>query len=198
MGCRHSSVANAPGALLPTDASSPLPEGAAASTDTAGSILAVHEQAIVVLVRLRHLNDKEKKEGATSFITLQSPTQVRAHNHAHTWHEIANTFELLTCLTLQCTLPMCALPPLQLLLPASKLNPAERAFAYDAVLPEGASQSDVYTQCGPRLLAKALQGYDATLFAYGQTGTLTVRRRVQHKLQVHMPELSTTGHIAAL
>jgi hypothetical protein len=47
-----------------------------------------------------------------------------------------------------------------------------KAFRFNRVVDETASQSDVFHQCNvAKLLNSALEGYSATLFAYGQTGS---------------------------
>ncbi|KAJ1550681.1 Kinesin-like protein kif22, partial [Cladochytrium tenue] len=43
-------------------------------------------------------------------------------------------------------------------------------FPFDAVLGERSSQADVFEAVGAGLLARAMQGRNATVFAYGQTG----------------------------
>lgn len=47
-----------------------------------------------------------------------------------------------------------------------------KAFRFNRVVDETASQSDVFHQCNvARLINAALDGYATTLFAYGQTGS---------------------------
>lgn len=47
-----------------------------------------------------------------------------------------------------------------------------KAFRFNRVIDETASQSDVFHQCNvARLINSALEGYATTLFAYGQTGS---------------------------
>jgi Kinesin motor domain len=47
-----------------------------------------------------------------------------------------------------------------------------KAFRFNRIVDESASQSDVFHQCNvAKLLNSALDGYSATLFAYGQTGS---------------------------
>ena len=49
---------------------------------------------------------------------------------------------------------------------------ALKAFRFNRVIDESASQSDVFHQSGcTRLLNSALEGYSTTCFAYGQTGS---------------------------
>lgn len=47
---------------------------------------------------------------------------------------------------------------------------APRAFGFDAVLPERATQRDVFDAVGRPAVAAVVAGYSATLLAYGQTG----------------------------
>ena len=46
----------------------------------------------------------------------------------------------------------------------------EKSFAFDFVLGTESSTGDLYEQSVAPMLAKALDGYHVTLFAYGQTG----------------------------
>ncbi|KAG1665784.1 hypothetical protein FOA52_002879 [Chlamydomonas sp. UWO 241] len=47
-----------------------------------------------------------------------------------------------------------------------------RAFTFDAVLPEGASNDDVFTTTGmERMVEAAIDGYSVTFFAFGHTGS---------------------------
>lgn len=48
---------------------------------------------------------------------------------------------------------------------------APRAFTFDCVFGQGASQQAVYDATARELVDSALAGYNATLFAFGQTGT---------------------------
>ena len=52
-------------------------------------------------------------------------------------------------------------------------NPADgklSAFSFDAVF-QDASQADIYNEIARPLVENVLVGYNATIFAYGQTGT---------------------------
>ena len=49
-----------------------------------------------------------------------------------------------------------------------------RQFAVDKVVPPHALQADVYDRCVAPLVDKFVQGYNATCFAYGQTGSVRV------------------------
>src|SRR3546814_19083566 len=62
------------------------------------------------------------------------------------------------------------------LLPDDRLTISEgsgqaRPFAFDAVFNPETTQEEVFERTGALVLEKALQGYNVTLFAYGQTGT---------------------------
>eukprot|EP00562_Extubocellulus_spinifer_P002791 CAMPEP_0178486660 /NCGR_PEP_ID=MMETSP0696-20121128/8919_1 /TAXON_ID=265572 /ORGANISM="Extubocellulus spinifer, Strain CCMP396" /LENGTH=1944 /DNA_ID=CAMNT_0020114325 /DNA_START=206 /DNA_END=6040 /DNA_ORIENTATION=- len=48
---------------------------------------------------------------------------------------------------------------------------AKRAFTYDAVFDSGVAQSDLYDAVSPSLLGSFLDGYNATIMAYGQTSS---------------------------
>jgi hypothetical protein len=47
---------------------------------------------------------------------------------------------------------------------------AERAFTYDAVYDKDSSQRGVYDEGGFPLVESVMNGYNGTIFAYGQTG----------------------------
>lgn len=53
-------------------------------------------------------------------------------------------------------------------------KPAEadniKSFAYDAVFPESSEQAQVYSKAAYSLVEHVLEGYNGTVFAYGQTG----------------------------
>lgn len=46
-----------------------------------------------------------------------------------------------------------------------------KIFSYDAVYDCDASQVDIYNETARPIVDKVLQGYNGTIFAYGQTGT---------------------------
>ncbi|RWS25186.1 Kinesin-like protein 4, partial [Leptotrombidium deliense] len=48
---------------------------------------------------------------------------------------------------------------------------ATRQFTFDRVFGFNSSQIDVYTQAAKQIVDFCLQGYNGTVFAYGQTGT---------------------------
>lgn len=45
----------------------------------------------------------------------------------------------------------------------------DRAFTFDYVLPSKCSQEEVYEKCVDNLVSSCFDGYNATVFAYGQT-----------------------------
>jgi len=53
----------------------------------------------------------------------------------------------------------------------SALRPLLKSYAFDHVFDESNSQLDVYRECASPIIESVLQGYNGTLFAYGQTGT---------------------------
>jgi hypothetical protein len=46
-----------------------------------------------------------------------------------------------------------------------------KSFTFDAVMPESITQKEVYDIAARPIVASALEGYNGTIFAYGQTGT---------------------------
>ena len=47
---------------------------------------------------------------------------------------------------------------------------SSKTFAFDAVFSEKSSQRDIYDVCAAPVVDKVLEGYNGTIFAYGQTG----------------------------
>ncbi|XP_014665710.1 PREDICTED: kinesin-like protein KIF27 [Priapulus caudatus] len=47
----------------------------------------------------------------------------------------------------------------------------DRSFTFDHVLDEGSSQDEVYEICANPLVESCFEGYNATVFAYGQTSS---------------------------
>lgn len=45
----------------------------------------------------------------------------------------------------------------------------DRAFTFDYVLSSKVTQQQVYDRCMEQLIAACFEGYNATVFAYGQT-----------------------------
>ena len=45
-----------------------------------------------------------------------------------------------------------------------------KSFAYDAVFSEASEQAHVYSKAAYSLVEHVLEGYNGTVFAYGQTG----------------------------
>ena len=52
--------------------------------------------------------------------------------------------------------------------PQQKENP--RVFTFDMVYGGDSKQQDVYDECGFGLVENVIEGYNGTMFAYGQTG----------------------------
>ena len=46
-----------------------------------------------------------------------------------------------------------------------------KVFSFDAVFDSKATQVDIYNETARPIIDKVLQGYNGTIFAYGQTGT---------------------------
>lgn len=59
----------------------------------------------------------------------------------------------------------------QVVLQGAAPGEAPRAFTFDHAFGPGASQQQVYDATARELVDSALAGYNATLFAFGQTGT---------------------------
>jgi hypothetical protein len=50
------------------------------------------------------------------------------------------------------------------------LDNEQRAFTFDGVFDEDSTQKEVYVATAAPLVESVLEGYNATVFAYGQTG----------------------------
>lgn len=50
-----------------------------------------------------------------------------------------------------------------------------RIFSYDYVAPPTTTQEAVFTKVGKVVVDKCMQGYNGTIFAYGQTGMLRLQ-----------------------
>jgi kinesin family protein 3/17 len=50
-------------------------------------------------------------------------------------------------------------------------NEAPKQFTFDKVYDWNAKQCDIYEHCAADIIANVLEGYNGTIFAYGQTGT---------------------------
>lgn len=46
----------------------------------------------------------------------------------------------------------------------------DKAFTYDHVFDMDTQQETIYNQCTERLIEGCFEGYNATIFAYGQVG----------------------------
>ncbi|KAF2884409.1 hypothetical protein ILUMI_21788 [Ignelater luminosus] len=51
------------------------------------------------------------------------------------------------------------------------LNEKSKSFKFDYIFPEDSTQMDLYRHIALPIVEKAFQGYNGTIFAYGQTGT---------------------------
>jgi kinesin family protein 3/17 len=54
--------------------------------------------------------------------------------------------------------------------PLTSLDPS-KAFTFDSVFSTSSTQADVYNEVARPIVENVLQGYNGTIFAYGQTGT---------------------------
>ena len=52
---------------------------------------------------------------------------------------------------------------------------SSKTFAFDAVFSEKSSQRHIYDVCAAPVVQSVLEGYNGTVFAYGQTGAGKVR-----------------------
>lgn len=52
----------------------------------------------------------------------------------------------------------------------TKPDKGSKVFRYDAVAPMESTQEEVYTNSAFNLIESTIEGYNATIFAYGQTG----------------------------
>lgn len=57
-----------------------------------------------------------------------------------------------------------------------------KQFSFDAVFSEKSSQRKIYDTCAAPVVQSVLEGYNGTIFAYGQTGAGKVRRCSYHSL----------------
>ena len=48
---------------------------------------------------------------------------------------------------------------------------APKHFTFDYTFDKNAIQEDIYTKCAAHIIENVLEGYNGTIFAYGQTGT---------------------------
>merc|ERR1719473_2629400 len=55
-------------------------------------------------------------------------------------------------------------------MPKSSVEPA-KTFTFDDVFPPNTAQVDLYNATAKPILDSVLEGYNGTIFAYGQTGT---------------------------
>ena len=55
----------------------------------------------------------------------------------------------------------------------------EKAFKFDVVFDEAATQDHVYAHTAQKLVERVFDGRNATIMAYGQTGAISASRRVE-------------------
>ncbi|EER04371.1 kif-3, putative, partial [Perkinsus marinus ATCC 50983] len=55
--------------------------------------------------------------------------------------------------------------------PSAASRDTAKEFTFDAVYPPVASQSQIYEEAAYPIVENVLEGYNGTIFAYGQTGT---------------------------
>jgi ribose 5-phosphate isomerase RpiB len=55
--------------------------------------------------------------------------------------------------------------------PAGDTGELPKTFTFDNVFDWNSTQSDVYTETAKPIVDSVLEGYNGTVFAYGQTGT---------------------------
>ncbi len=55
--------------------------------------------------------------------------------------------------------------------PAGETGELPKTFTFDNVFDWNSTQSDVYTETAKPIVDSVLEGYNGTVFAYGQTGT---------------------------
>lgn len=70
---------------------------------------------------------------------------------------------------------------------------AERAFTFDFAFEPSVDQQDVYETCVRKLVESALDGYNATVLAYGQVSKLKRRKDIQRKLNLHNYKVCSEG-----
>jgi hypothetical protein len=63
-------------------------------------------------------------------------------------------------------------------------------FSFDAVFSEKSSQRKIYDTCAAPIVNSVLNGYNGTVFVYGQTGAGKVRRDRQHMKCTNSPIVS--------
>lgn len=68
---------------------------------------------------------------------------------------------------------------------------ATKAFTFDAVFGPAATQRQIYDACAARVVESVLEGYNGTIFAYGQVG-----RDVTYVLSFTGPELACAGFLS--
>lgn len=57
---------------------------------------------------------------------------------------------------------------------------AEKSFVFDHVFAAPTTNAEFYEHCVAPLISRAVDGYNVTVFAYGQTGSFAVTRIIAH------------------
>ena len=55
---------------------------------------------------------------------------------------------------------------------------SDKAFTYDYVFDMDSEQQSIYSQCTEKLIEGCLEGYNATVLAYGQVGSTSATLKV--------------------
>jgi kinesin family protein 3/17 len=55
--------------------------------------------------------------------------------------------------------------------PAVALDREPKSFGFDGVFPGDTAQAELYNQVARPIVQNVIEGYNGTIFAYGQTGT---------------------------
>jgi len=59
-----------------------------------------------------------------------------------------------------------------------EVRAADKNYCFDAVYPPASTQEDVYKDNLAPIVDEVLQGFNCTVFAYGQTGTAILMKEV--------------------
>lgn len=63
-----------------------------------------------------------------------------------------------------------------MLLEQQQQQGSSKLFTFDAVFSDQSTQRKIYDSCAAPVVQSVLEGYNGTIFAYGQTGAGKVRR----------------------
>ncbi|RLN60370.1 hypothetical protein BBP00_00006025 [Phytophthora kernoviae] len=106
--------------------------------------------SVKVCVRIRPLSSKEKQEQTKSCIRITASMDGLSNSNAKSSRDTSFG---------------------QSKEPQQLIVGKDRAFTFDNILGTTTSQSDTYKTCVEPLVQGFLEGYNATVLAYGQTGT---------------------------